>query len=470
MKAIFWKEWRENWKWAALAMLALGAAEFYGLLGESQTTSYMGENGLLRSAFLLATTFGHATVGFLLGLTQFRPEQNRDRWAVLLHRPAPRSALFLGKVLAGLALYLLAAAPALAASVLYAATPGHFAYPFLPGMVRPAAADLVAGFAFYGAAIFLVLERRWAARILGILAAALTIGVSLSEGSFRVALEATTAMSLVLLLAAWASMGGPANSRAGRIALFAVLFYGACGAGGLLLAIHSLLVSRDNYSGRELIVTEDGDPVWLKFSNGRQTIVDLQDQPLRDPRYTAFDRYNHLKTFERVCFLVGDSHGLSRTPSPEAYRGATCYATSLGRSFEEPWYYIPSQRLLRGYDGHSRRPTGVADQTGFHALGTAATPWRRRLFTNRGTLSTRSWPKAAVPFMSLTPTDTNSRTFPRRPLFMGSVLSRSESETPERKKRAWSSPARATSRSIPSPEPRPWSVFPMCAIAIIGAP
>jgi hypothetical protein len=80
-------------------------------------------------------------VGFLLGLIQILPELKRDRWAALLHRPVSRGVILRGKVVAGLILYAVATVLPFLYFVWQAATPGHFAAPFVPGMVQPGVAD-----------------------------------------------------------------------------------------------------------------------------------------------------------------------------------------------------------------------------------------------------------------------------------------------------------------------------------------
>ena len=83
MKAMLWKELRENLKWAVLAMIGLGLAEFYGLT-ENNNFNYFDQSATLcKSSFLMSTTFGCAAVGLILGLIQILPEQRRDQWDTL---------------------------------------------------------------------------------------------------------------------------------------------------------------------------------------------------------------------------------------------------------------------------------------------------------------------------------------------------------------------------------------------------
>ena len=73
MKAIIWKELRENFKWATLALLALTLAEFYFLAGERHNLQSFNGITLCSSSFLLVTAFGCSAIGALLGALQILP-------------------------------------------------------------------------------------------------------------------------------------------------------------------------------------------------------------------------------------------------------------------------------------------------------------------------------------------------------------------------------------------------------------
>jgi hypothetical protein len=91
----------------------------------------------------------------------------------LLHRPMSRSRIFLGKVLAGVSLYLLALGICFACAVGLAATSGHVAAPFSWPMVLPLLADIFAGLVYYFAGMLTAQrEARWyGSRCLGLGAA-----------------------------------------------------------------------------------------------------------------------------------------------------------------------------------------------------------------------------------------------------------------------------------------------------------
>jgi len=87
-------------------------------------------------------------IGFLLGLAQVRGDNSLDMWAFLVHRPASRSALFLGRLAAGMVLYIAVAGIPLALFTIYAASSyagGFFYWKF----TLPSVADFLCGFVYY---------------------------------------------------------------------------------------------------------------------------------------------------------------------------------------------------------------------------------------------------------------------------------------------------------------------------------
>src|SRR5262249_16787721 len=134
MKALIWKELRENIKWVALPTLVIGG--IMAVLGPPFLMSY----GTLFILALITAIFG-AVLGFL----QVFPEARGDKRSLLLHRPLSRSQIFLGKAVIGAGLYLLALGIPFAFVVVLVATPGHMAEPFSWPMTLPWLADVLTG-------------------------------------------------------------------------------------------------------------------------------------------------------------------------------------------------------------------------------------------------------------------------------------------------------------------------------------
>ena len=104
------------------------------------------------------------------GLVPNPHERQRDLWAFLVHRPATRTQIFLGKILAGVTLYLLAAGLPLAVYLIWMLTPGHVAAPLEWAMLQPAAVLFLSGILYYFAGLLTGLRQaRWyASRALGL--------------------------------------------------------------------------------------------------------------------------------------------------------------------------------------------------------------------------------------------------------------------------------------------------------------
>src|SRR5260370_10619192 len=98
MKALIWKEWRENLKWVPLPGLVILLVFLIDKPDEPML-------GVTDAYFfcLTAVVFGAA-----LGFLQVFFEAHGDKHSILLHRPLSPSRIFLAKVIAGMGLYVLA--------------------------------------------------------------------------------------------------------------------------------------------------------------------------------------------------------------------------------------------------------------------------------------------------------------------------------------------------------------------------
>ncbi len=382
MKATLWKELRENLPWALLALLLLGLAEAYALSSGRNTPLNTYDNFTLGSSvFLLVTSFGCALIGVGLAIAQILPEHRTDQWASVLHRPVPRRELFLGKVIPGLLLYLLATLPPLLASIAYAATPGQFAAPFVPGLALPAASDLFLGFTFYALTLLVCLQSgRWLG-LRGVIAlggVALFVHHLTSTHPFLVPLLAT---ALLLIAAAGALHDAHRPDRrptVARIALFVIV----------LLGSHTIFLV--------LSVALDWVP-WGK--------------PIPTPQFARFliaptgEVYVVRKSPDDSGIIVTDTEG---NPTPEVssdLRGQlqfTPISWDLTRSLDwvesiirdrprsvmrsvrlvgsgnqgpEQWILLPGRNYFVGYDRLSRRLVSICDSQGFKPADATPVPF-----------------------------------------------------------------------------------------------
>ena len=389
MMTLCWKELRENYRWALLALAALGAAQWYALHAgeENYSLGYVwnGKGLLLDSTpFLAVTTFGCAAAGLALGLVQILPELRRDRWASLLHRPVSRGAVFRGKVAGGLLLYALATVPPFLFSVWLVATPGHFAAPFVPAMAFAGTADLCAGAAYYFAALAMALPRGvwFGTRVFPLLAAVhLTFAASNVE-RFRVAVEAAVFLSLALFTAGWATMLHQDRLAPrpwlGKFACLAVVFYGVCGLGDLSLALwdvvgparHARFV-RDNLS-------DTGVPLRLTYVDSViVTVTDPSGNPPAERKFQPDQVNAHLKYLNRCSQYIGDSHGWHRNPYHDTYREFSRYAIYL-RAYAYPrteqWFYLLEQKSWVSFSPTAKRPVERLGRDGFEPFPGPAEP------------------------------------------------------------------------------------------------
>ena len=391
MKAMIWKELRENVKWAVLAMIGLGLAEFYGLTQRSYSYDDQAAT-LCKSAFLMSTSFGCAAVGLVLGLLQILPEQRRDQWAALLHRPVTRATIFRGKAFAGTLLYLVATIPPFMACVWYAATPGHFPAPFVPQMVFPGIADICAGAMYYFAALFVGLRRGlwFGTRAFGFLAA---VGVSFFVASayyplFRVPVEASILMALALFTAGWGTIltNGALRDQPwlGRFALVTVIFYGVCCLGDLTTSIIGMFSSPNYYYGTQYEMDIDGRPLKTISSKTAGTVItDLAGNVIQDKRFTSGYRYNYMLSFSEISTYIGNPHQLERIRGYfNGYRNNQTYLIRADGSYDydaERWYYLPQERQFVGYFFKTNQRIGAIGSNGFHPGYEKAEPFTDHL-------------------------------------------------------------------------------------------
>jgi hypothetical protein len=382
MKAIIWKELRENLKWAALAFLCLLLAEIYALHTQGNSAGdSTGSVTLCGSTFLMVSVLGCALVGAALGAVQILPELRRDQWASLLHRPVPRGVIFLGKVVAGLALYLMATGVPLLVSTAYAAWPGAFPAPLVPGLLRPALSDVLLGAVFYFAALLAALHRgRWfGARGAISIAAIATLGCHLT-GGWPFALPAFAA--LIFFGAGHGAMLGPVSARpwAARLAFLAVTLTGAQAAlivcGALLQLLPQKKGEREPYidfaitkEGQVFIITETAD-------QSSTTLTDTDGQPVTEPRDRDPESSRFLQTLPFASRNGLESMlGVLEERQP---RSSQRFVSATNWNFDGPeyWYLLRGrQSHFVGYDALSARCIGICDAEGFKKPGFPLKPF-----------------------------------------------------------------------------------------------
>lgn len=394
MKALVWKELRENAKWALLAMIALGGAELYALHHTEQSPDFYFNDGitLCKKPFLAATMFGSAAIGVLLGLLQVLPELKRDRWAALLHRPVSRGQFFWGKAAAGLLLYFFATGLPFLISVWLVATPGNFATPFVPEMIRPGLADLAAGMAYYFAALALALQGGpIVARGLPLFAALHVSFFALDENLFRVAVEAALAMALVLCFAGWGAIHGRESLRSrpwiGRIAFLIVAFYGVCGVGDLAKSFGGLLGRAGDQKYFYWQILADGVPARLASVNSvLVAATDVEGKPFVERKYQPDRIQSHRLGYNTTSQFIGDSHGWRPRRYESSYRETSAYlyaSSPYSHPRLEQWFHLQKENRYVGFLPYEKKAFATLGVGGFAPANSQAPGFAKDVDTSQ---------------------------------------------------------------------------------------
>lgn len=356
MRTLIWKEWRENLKWATLPGLVIG-----GLMALLRPPSLMDDGSLIIVA-LVAGVFG-AVLGFL----QVQAEARGDKRSLLLHRPLPRTRIFLAKAAAGVGLYLLALGLPSALEIGFAAAPGHIAEPFSWPMVLPWLADILTGLVYYFAGMLIGLrEARWyGSRCLGLAAGFFCSVLVWTLPEFWHALVAVGVVGGLVAVAAWGSFltGGAyaPQPRPAKIALALTLLMGLSAlsiTGKLFLGVWSWsrlqFYHRLDHQGRVVLVHLEHFKL--------QSITDLDgDVPpeLRGKRLTDDTLRETEAPFARAW---GDWTKI------RSYRNTNRALVKYGNASKpgnEDWWYVPSRGRLYGYEKSSKRLIGSFGPDGF---------------------------------------------------------------------------------------------------------
>ena len=365
LKAMFWKEGRENVRWAVLGLLALslGLAYAWYRLPSSPALSqvWSGEN--------LVLTLITPLIALALGLMQVLPELRRDQWAFLIHRPASRTMLFFGKVIPGVCLYLAATTLPLLGLAVWASSPNHVAAPFDFRFTLAGWAAILSGLPFYFAGLLVALRpARWyGSRALPILTALLGPWAANGLTEFWQAALVSLFVSAVLLAAAWGSFvaGGEYDEqkKSARFALglalypamLAIGFAVLAGAVGAYHVLEGKTASENEWwqtddkmdtQGRLFHLSEHGTDL-AHMERKTVTVTDAAGHPV-DPR--LWQTLNQQKKLLDIVYLFvkpSTSNFVTR------YQDPTRYVPYLGPDYDanqrDDWYYDKRSRRIVGY-------------------------------------------------------------------------------------------------------------------------
>ncbi|BDI34465.1 hypothetical protein CCAX7_65160 [Capsulimonas corticalis] len=390
IRAMVWKEWRENAPWALLGMIGLSLGILYNVTVKAGTFYYHAQGFVNYWTGLNgAMTVSCGLIAAAMGLLQLLPEQRRDQWAFLVHRPATAGVLFWGKTIAGLTLYLFAVLVPFAIAGVWAAVPGNMAAPFDGRLMLPGIATIVAGaIAYFGAMVTALRPARWyGARALpALIALILAAFVALAASEFVTGLSAIAPILLVIGCAAWSvfEAGGSRTRGAviGKICVVMVLYaafsalYGA--VFGLTGNVYSEMTRRggdfqyDHSSYEQYGLSHSGQIVRAQYLRHRNPeggyTADLSAvRDLSGKTLPLGDGPNPGDLYEWPTTMMMNQEWFGYT-NPERYaRSVNAYSEINVPTFA--WYYVPAEHRIAVYENRSRRFAGLIGANGFRAPG-----------------------------------------------------------------------------------------------------
>jgi hypothetical protein len=340
MRSLLWKEWRENVKWSPLpGILILGPMILFG------------PPMLLSDSYLAYVSMVAGLSGALLGFLQVYSEAIGEKRSLLVHRPQSLSRIYLGKVIAGVSLYLFALLIPSASAVALAATPGHVAAPFAWPMTLPWLADVLTGLVYYFAGMLVAQrEARWyGSRCLPFVAGLFASLLVWNVAEFWQALLVIGLLGGFMAVGAWGSMctGGAyaPQPRLAKIALAATFLAGL-----------SVLV----FAGKVTIGLWVAEPFNYPYELDRQAhlfvinrigarITSLTDLEGRVPEGLQGERLDEYTVNE----MRARNSNADPLPRVQSYRNPGRYLLAYKNETTPPheaWWYVPAQGRILGYD------------------------------------------------------------------------------------------------------------------------
>ncbi|MFA7344040.1 MAG: hypothetical protein WC003_07030 [Terrimicrobiaceae bacterium] len=366
MKALFWKETRENLKWALLAAAGITAAMFYALRSSPNEFQYGRETWqtLCSPPFLLISSFGFPAVALALGFLQILTELRRDQWAFLVHRPVTRNAIFWGKAFPGAALYLFAVLVPLFGVGYWVSLPGSVAAPFDWRLVQAPLWDAIAALAFYFAALQSgVMSGPWFGRRLLPLVAVCFGAVAIKiSWQFPAAVTGALTVLVLSLFSAWAaflSNGSFRNAPAwGKAAMTFLGLFGVGVLSGWLVAGWQLAFPRPPYTGKDVRITKSGQPVMVtQEGQWMKKVVTFDGAEIHPENKGAFSWED---------FLRGSYLPLRQERTGSEWRSARTYFMPVQNNYALPvfWYFVNDRALFARYGQISKRLEGWLGPSG----------------------------------------------------------------------------------------------------------
>jgi hypothetical protein len=388
MKALIWKEFRENLKWAAVPALLIVLPLVF--LGGPGTPPAGNELFLFHMVTIV--------FGGVLGFLQVYFESRGDKRSLLMHRPISHSEIFLGKMIGGLGVYLLGVGVPAVGLAVWCATPGHVYAPFPWGLVLAWLADILAGVVFYFAGMLTAQrDARWyGSRCLGLAAAVLGTVFVWGLPEFWQALLAIAGVGTALGVAAWGSFvaGGAyaPQPRVAKAALAATCLAGLFFAGfAAKVTVGHWLEPSVSYS---IVIDRHGRVLSTEWKKGESLVRVLPGRDGEAPHELHGKRLDRNAISELEAPFAHASW-----PRHRSYRNPGRFFVwyindTQGR--DEVWWYTPSEGRLLGYDEERKSFLGSFGPDGF--AGPDQPPGER--FQGDLCYMTRLWEAFPVPYLA----------------------------------------------------------------------
>ena len=383
MKAIIWKELRENFRGALLGMIVAGLAMAFVLIGLALRGNSIGDE-----EYLILILFAGPILGAAIGFMQTIFESRQGYWAVLVHRPINRNRIFWGKTIAGLTLYFAAMLIPFGLTVLWVIIPGKVAGPFRWGMAVPGLIGILTGPAYYFAGMLVARrDARWyASRCLPLIAPILCS--ILIFGVYR----AWSAALIIVVTASWMCIaargtfitGGDYKAQhwTAKAALGSALVAGIILTGILAVGFISTFIPQSGYYITTLLDTRprllrDGRVVVEEYVGGKQVAVnDLEGNLLPElirQDDASIDPLVLLTPSSADLSLVIEEGADRETPVIWFRKSLRSMRPQLRTDQDTYWYYLPETGRFEGYDKKSRRRIGSIGPNGFATADQAPT-------------------------------------------------------------------------------------------------
>ncbi len=374
MRAIIWKELRENFRWALLGMVLVGLAMTYALSKAAPSGQ-----SLRAEAFEMVMVLMTSVLGAALGFGQVIFDSRQGHWALLVHRPIGRDRVFMGKVVAGLTLYFTAMLLPFFAAAIWASMPGHVAGPFRWGMAVPGLMDILTGVVYYFAGMVTARRAaRWyASRCLVLVAAILcsmiVIGVTPMWGAL-LAIAVAGALTFTVARGSFLAAGEyEPQRRVAKASLGAALLVGIVMVGtGVIVVTVSMFESPTTWQYQNNTLLRDGTVSVVENLNGDPIgVTDLEGHPA--PWFTG-------SSTERQKLLTDRrARGAYLSLHPFEPRSHSYRARPLVRGLyfagdnKARWYYLSDSGRVEGYDLRTRQFIGSFGPDGFVKAGSRTT-------------------------------------------------------------------------------------------------